>query len=129
MVTFLRTLTAALALTTFTAASAAGLAGSPSEPAGAVSIAAPTVASAHALDTSDLRAWLDGLLPYAMKSGDIAGAVIAVVKDGSVILQQGYGYADIEKKVSMDPERTIFDDNRGTRPPENALAFRTQLFF
>jgi CubicO group peptidase (beta-lactamase class C family) len=30
-----------------------------------------------------------------------------VVKDGSVILQQGYGYADVDKRVPMDPERTM----------------------
>jgi len=32
-------------------------------------------------------------------------------------------------KYVLNFERTIFDDNRGTRPPENALAFRTQLYF
>jgi CubicO group peptidase (beta-lactamase class C family) len=115
--TFLRTLTAALATTTFTAASAAETAGSSGAPPGAVSIAAVTAASAHPLDASDLRAWLDGLLPYAMKSGDVAGAVIAVVKDGTVILQQGYGYADVEKRISMDPERTMI------RPGSTAKLF------
>ena len=117
MGTFLRTLTAALATTTFTAASAAETAGSSGAPPGAVSIAAVTAASAHPLDASDLRAWLDGLLPYAMKSGDVAGAVIAVVKDGTVILQQGYGYADVEKRISMDPERTMI------RPGSTAKLF------
>jgi CubicO group peptidase (beta-lactamase class C family) len=63
--------------------------------------------SAHPLDGNDLHAWLDGLLPYAMKTSDIAGAVIAVVKDGKVIFQQGYGYADVEKRNPMDPERTM----------------------
>jgi CubicO group peptidase (beta-lactamase class C family) len=90
--TFLRLLTGAVAAMTFMAVSAAEPAGSP---------------SAHPLDTADLHTWLDGLLPYAMKSGDIAGVVIAVVKDGSVILQEGYGYADVEKKTPMDPERTM----------------------
>ena len=61
----------------------------------------------HPLDANDLRAWLDGLLPYGMKSGDIAGAVIAVVKDGKVLFQQGYGYADVEKHIPMDPEKTL----------------------
>jgi len=33
-------------------------------------------------------------------------------------------------KYVLNFERTIFDDNRaGARPPENALAFRTQLYF
>jgi CubicO group peptidase (beta-lactamase class C family) len=61
----------------------------------------------HRLDRDDLQAWLDGLLPYAMKSGDIAGAVVAVVKDGAVLFQQGYGYADMGRRIPMDPERTM----------------------
>lgn len=60
-----------------------------------------------ALDADDLHAFLDGLLPYAMKTGDIAGAVVAVVKDGKVIFQQGYGFADVEKRTPMDPEKTL----------------------
>ena len=63
--------------------------------------------SEHRLDRQDLHAWLDGLLPYAMKTGDIAGALVVVVKDGNVLFQQGYGYADVDKRIPMDPERTM----------------------
>ena len=63
--------------------------------------------SGHPLDSADLEAWLDGLLPYALKSGDIAGGVVAVVKDGKVLLQKGYGYADVGRQLPMDPERTM----------------------
>ena len=35
-------------------------------------------------------------MPYALQRGDIAGAVVVVVKDGQVLLQKGYGYADVE---------------------------------
>ena len=55
----------------------------------------------------DIQAWLDGLLPYGLKNGDIAGAVVAVVKDGKVLFQSGYGYADVEQKIPMDPERVM----------------------
>ena len=41
------------------------------------------------------RRWLDGLIPYALQTGDVAGAVVVVVKDGQVLLQKGYGYADV----------------------------------
>jgi CubicO group peptidase (beta-lactamase class C family) len=61
----------------------------------------------HQLDAADLEAWLNGLLPYALKSGDIAGGVVVVVKDGQVLFQSGYGYADVERKIPMDPERTL----------------------
>src|SRR4051812_47657152 len=54
---------------------------------------APTAAlpgpEGHALDRTDLEAWLDGVVPYGLKSGDIAGAVVVVVKDGQVLLEKG----------------------------------------
>jgi CubicO group peptidase (beta-lactamase class C family) len=60
------------------------------------------------LTRGDVEAWLDGFLPYAMSSGDIAGGVIVVVKDGEVLAQKGYGYADVAAKKPVDPERTLF---------------------
>jgi CubicO group peptidase (beta-lactamase class C family) len=62
--------------------------------------------SGQSLDRADLEAWLDGMVPYALKAGDMAGAVVVVVKDGAVLLQKGYGYADVSKKLRMDPEET-----------------------
>jgi CubicO group peptidase (beta-lactamase class C family) len=38
----------------------------------------------------------------------IAGAIVVVVKDGQVLLQKGYGYADVEKKTPVDADRTLF---------------------
>ena len=70
--------------------------------------AAPSPASStHALERADLEGWLDGMVPYALKAGDMAGAVVVVVKDGRLLLQKGYGYADVSKKVEMDPEQTM----------------------
>lgn len=82
----------------------------PSVAAGAgVAVAAdmPT-AGAHSLTRADLEAWLDGLLPYALQRGDVAGAVVVVVKGGEVLLQKGYGYADVAARKPVDPERTLF---------------------
>jgi CubicO group peptidase (beta-lactamase class C family) len=78
--------------------------------ASAATSAAPApapAANAHPLDRADLEAWLDGMVPYALKAGDMAGAVVIVVKDGTVLLQKGYGYADVSKKLAMDPEHTM----------------------
>jgi CubicO group peptidase (beta-lactamase class C family) len=63
--------------------------------------------SAPSLTKSDVDAWLDGYIPYALRQGDIAGAVVVVVKDGRVLTQRGFGYADIEGREPMDPERTL----------------------
>src|SRR5450631_2475581 len=68
---------------------------------------AASSANVHALEGHDLGAWLDGLLPYALKSGDIAGGVIAVVKDGNVLLQKGFGFADVGRQIPMDPAGTM----------------------
>ncbi|MFS0773224.1 serine hydrolase domain-containing protein [Sphingomonas sp. 1P08PE] len=68
----------------------------------------PVPGGARALDATDLDAWLDGYMPYALHNGDIAGAVVTVVKDGQVIAARGYGYADIASRRPVDPARTLF---------------------
>jgi CubicO group peptidase (beta-lactamase class C family) len=75
----------------------------PQTPAATPSPATPT----HPLEKADLEAWLDGFVPYALKNGDIAGAVVAVVKDGHVLVEKGYGDADVARKIPMDPEHTL----------------------
>lgn len=62
----------------------------------------------HALTKADLETWLDGLLPFTLKRGDVAGAVVMVVKDGAILSQKGYGYSDVAKRTPVDPERTLF---------------------
>jgi CubicO group peptidase (beta-lactamase class C family) len=64
--------------------------------------------AASQLTSADVGAWLDGFVPYAMNTGDIAGGVVVVVKDGQVLAQKGYGYADVAAKQPVDPERTMF---------------------
>ncbi len=75
------------------------------------SLAAPTPpapATRHDLTARDLDAWLDGYMPYALHSADIAGAVVMVVRDGQVLAARGYGYADLASHRRVDPARTLF---------------------
>lgn len=75
----------------------------------AASVPSPAVpGGARALTATDVDAWLDGYMPYALHTGDIAGAVVTVVKDGQVIAARGYGYADIASRKPVDPARTLF---------------------
>jgi CubicO group peptidase (beta-lactamase class C family) len=67
-----------------------------------------STSEARPLTREDLEAWLDGFLPYALASGDVAGAVVVVVKDGTTLLQKGYGYADVEARKPVDPATTLF---------------------
>jgi CubicO group peptidase (beta-lactamase class C family) len=70
--------------------------------------APPPAGAGRALTAPDLESWLDGYLPYALQRGDIAGAVVVVVKDGQVLLEKGYGYSDVAKKAPVNPQTTLF---------------------
>jgi CubicO group peptidase (beta-lactamase class C family) len=61
-----------------------------------------------ALTKADVDAWLDGFIPYALSVGDIAGAVVVVVKDGRVLTERGFGFADVKSRKPVDPQRTLF---------------------
>jgi CubicO group peptidase (beta-lactamase class C family) len=76
-------------------------------PAAPAALAAPP-ASVHELSATDLEAWLGGFLPLQLAQADIAGAVVVVVKDGQVLFQQGYGYADVAARRPVDPATTLF---------------------
>ena len=67
-----------------------------------------TPEAAAVLTTDDVNAWLDGYMPYALHTGDIAGAVVAVVKDGQILTERGYGYSDVAKRAPVDPKLTLF---------------------
>ncbi|RIK25271.1 MAG: serine hydrolase [Chloroflexi bacterium] len=59
-------------------------------------------------DAGELETFLDGLFAQDMQKNHIVGAAIAIVKDGRLFFAKGYGYADLENKSSVDPERTLF---------------------
>ena len=59
-------------------------------------------------DPAELETFLDGLLAKEMEENHIAGAAISVVKDGKLFFAKGYGYADLENKIPVDPEQTVF---------------------
>src|SRR5262249_47881671 len=62
----------------------------------------------HPLNLADLEPFLDGLVGYQIEREDIAGAVIAVVKDGQVLFAKGYGFADNAKKQPVLADSTLF---------------------
>ncbi|WP_313536994.1 serine hydrolase domain-containing protein [Sphingomonas sp.] len=80
----------------------------PTVPNSAAQAAPPPAQGTHTLTGADVTAWLDGYMPYALHSGDVAGAVVTVVRDGQVIAARGYGFADIAKRRPVDPARTLF---------------------
>jgi CubicO group peptidase (beta-lactamase class C family) len=59
-------------------------------------------------DPAELEIFIDGAMAALMKSHRVPGAVISVVKDGEVFFAKGYGYADVDRRVPVDAERTMF---------------------
>ncbi len=67
-------------------------------------------------DPAELETFLDELFAKDMEEYHIAGAAISVVKDGQLMFAKGYGYADLENGIPVDPEQTIFRIGSGTKP-------------
>ena len=67
---------------------------------------APT--PAHAMTESDVEAFLDGVVPVQLERDDVAGAVVSIVKDGKQLFAQGYGYADVKKRMPVSAANTLF---------------------
>jgi CubicO group peptidase (beta-lactamase class C family) len=59
-------------------------------------------------DPAELEAFLDELLRKEMEGNHIAGAAVSVVKDGKLLFAKGYGYADVDRKIPVDSEHTLF---------------------
>ncbi|MFZ6028321.1 MAG: serine hydrolase domain-containing protein [Chloroflexota bacterium] len=59
-------------------------------------------------DPAELEAFLDGVMSAQMSENHVPGAVVAVVRDGALMLAKGYGYADRDTLTPVDPARTLF---------------------
>lgn len=45
---------------------------------------------------------LDNRMPQLLHDFLVPGAAMAIIENGEVVLQKGYGYADVEKEVKVD---------------------------
>jgi CubicO group peptidase (beta-lactamase class C family) len=61
----------------------------------------------HELTAVDVETFLDGIVPLQLDREDIAGATIAIIKDGKQLFAKGYGYADVKHKKPVAVE-TLF---------------------
>lgn len=71
-------------------------------------VTAATLQAHGPTDPAELEAFLDELIGRQMEEHHIAGAAVSVVKDGKLFFATGYGYADMEKGIPVDPEQTVF---------------------
>ena len=59
-------------------------------------------------DGAAVGAFIDGVLRAQMDRYKFPGAVVAIVKDGAVLYAAGYGHANIEKDLPVDPATSLF---------------------
>jgi len=78
--------------------------GSPGGPTGTAALEAE---ASDLDDVSALRAWLDGFMTSHIDELPSAGATVAVVKDGRLLLARGYGLADVENDIPV-ADSTLF---------------------
>jgi CubicO group peptidase (beta-lactamase class C family) len=60
------------------------------------------------MSVAEMATFVDGFMASRMTTAKIAGATVAVVKDGALNFAKGYGYEDVDAKVPVDPHRTLF---------------------
>jgi CubicO group peptidase (beta-lactamase class C family) len=80
----------------------------PPAPGEAIGEASVDPTAPPSLTATDVNTWLDGFMPLALSNADIVGAVVTIVKDGQVLANRGFGYADLKARTPVDPNATLF---------------------
>ena len=68
----------------------------------------PAAATRGVHDRAELEAFVDGIMDANLRDKHVAGATVAVVKDGALFFAKGYGYADVAKRRPVDAEHSLF---------------------
>lgn len=70
------------------------------------------VTPAHGLSLSseeeELEEFMSELVTQQLEENKVAGATLSIVKDGEVLLSEGYGFADLEEQAPVDGDSTLF---------------------
>jgi CubicO group peptidase (beta-lactamase class C family) len=72
------------------------------------SAAVLTAALPGPTDPKELEAWMDRFLTDYLRNSPAASLGFVLVKDGKILFQKGYGYADAEEKTPVVPDQTLF---------------------
>lgn len=55
-----------------------------------------------------VEAFVDGVVTPAMKRHHSPSGVVTVMKNGKIIFAKGYGYIDVDKRIPVDPDTSLF---------------------
>lgn len=64
--------------------------------------------SEESINEQEVAQFLDKFFLEQMEKQHIPGVAIVIVKDGKTLFSRGYGYADIDKHIGVNPDKTLF---------------------
>lgn len=70
--------------------------------------AAPKSVSVERSKLAGLGDFIDGVMAQQLATREVAGAVVTVVHKGRILLNRGYGFADVAAGKPVDAETTLF---------------------
>ena len=59
-------------------------------------------------DPEEVEEFFDELIPKQLRDEHLAGATVAVVRDGQIVFARGYGYANREEREPVIADETLF---------------------
>lgn len=59
-------------------------------------------------DSVQLKAFVDNVMKEQLEKYHIPGVTLSIVKDGEILLAEGYGYANLGDNTPVDPNHTLF---------------------
>ncbi|MEQ8958957.1 MAG: serine hydrolase domain-containing protein [Coleofasciculus sp. C2-GNP5-27] len=80
----------------------------PQEPIETEPPVSPAVGTPGIISQQEFANYVNNFFDQEMSKSHVPGAVISVVKDGTVFFAKGYGYANLEKKTPVVADRTVF---------------------
>ena len=80
----------------------------PASPPPAAQPAGARLALAAPLPAAEVEAFVDGAVAHGLQAEHGVGAAVAVVQNGQVVLEKGYGLASLDLPRPVDPRRTVF---------------------
>ncbi len=66
-------------------------------------------------NVENLKAFFEGYIQSQMEEYKVPGVTLSIVKDGEILLEEGYGYYDLEKKKRVNPQTTLFRPGSGSK--------------
>jgi CubicO group peptidase (beta-lactamase class C family) len=81
---------------------------SPTEQPDITPIVPPRHQRGKPTDLEELRGFVNQFFEQQLEEEHVPGVAITIVQDGEIVVSQGYGYANLEKEIPVDPERTLF---------------------